>query len=54
MVADAEFPWIISTDDHLVEKDDLWTSRVPEQYRDQVPHIVYAPAGDAPTPASTT
>jgi len=48
MVADAEFPWIISTDDHLVEKDDLWTSRVPEKYRDQVPHIVYAPAGDAP------
>ena len=36
-------PQIISVDDHLVEPADLWTSRLPEKYRDKGPHIVMAP-----------
>src|SRR6185503_18069850 len=31
---------IVSPDDHLVEPADLWTSRLPERYRDIGPHIV--------------
>jgi predicted TIM-barrel fold metal-dependent hydrolase len=38
-------PWIVSTDDHVVEPPDLWTSRLPARYRDVGPRIVYAPTG---------
>ena len=31
---------IVSPDDHLVEPADLWTSRLPERYRDIGPRIV--------------
>jgi predicted TIM-barrel fold metal-dependent hydrolase len=43
-----EFPLIVSTDDHLVEPPDLWTSRLPKKYRDVGPHIVYAPIDGTP------
>ena len=35
-----EIPRIISVDDHVVEPPDLWTSRVPEKYRDRAPKVV--------------
>ena len=31
---------IISTDDHVIEPPDLWTSRLPSALRDQGPHVV--------------
>ncbi len=31
---------IVSPDDHLVEPADLWTSRLPQRYRDVGPRIV--------------
>ena len=43
-----EFPLIISTDDHLVEPADVWSSRLPERYREIGPHIVYAPVDSTP------
>jgi predicted TIM-barrel fold metal-dependent hydrolase len=35
----SELPRIISTDDHVVEPPDLWTSRLPAKYADKAPHI---------------
>src|SRR2546426_6393794 len=35
----SEIPPIISVDDHVVEPPDLWTSRLPEKYRDRGPRI---------------
>jgi len=35
-----EIPRIISVDDHVVEPPDLWTSRLPERYRDRGPRVV--------------
>jgi predicted TIM-barrel fold metal-dependent hydrolase len=32
--------WFISVDDHLIEPEHLWTSRIPEKYADVAPHIV--------------
>jgi predicted TIM-barrel fold metal-dependent hydrolase len=48
MVSGTEFPLIISTDDHLVEPPDIWTSRLPEKYRERGPHIVFAPIDETP------
>jgi predicted TIM-barrel fold metal-dependent hydrolase len=42
----SEIPWIISTDDHVVEPPDLWSSRLPAKYRDVGPRIVLAPQGN--------
>jgi predicted TIM-barrel fold metal-dependent hydrolase len=41
-----EIPWIVSTDDHVVEPPDLWSSRLPARYRDVGPRIVLAPQGN--------
>jgi predicted TIM-barrel fold metal-dependent hydrolase len=38
-------PWIVSMDDHVVEPADLWSSRLPQKYRDIGPRVVYAPGG---------
>ncbi len=38
-------PWIVSTDDHVLEPPDLWSSRLPSRYRDVGPRIVLAPTG---------
>jgi len=35
-----EIPRIISVDDHVVEPPDLWSSRLPEKYRDRGPRVV--------------
>src|SRR3954451_7880698 len=35
----SELPRIISTDDHVVEPPDLWTSRLPAKYQDKAPHV---------------
>ncbi len=39
-------PWIVSVDDHVLEPPDVWTSRLPERYRDAGPRIVIEPKGD--------
>lgn len=39
-------PAIVDVDAHVVEPPDVWTSRLPEKYRDVGPRVVYAPAGD--------
>ena len=43
-----DFPWVISVDDHLVEPPDVWSSRLPEKYREIGPRIVYAPVDATP------
>ena len=35
----SELPRIISTDDHVVEPPDLWTSRLPAKFQDKAPHV---------------
>src|SRR3974390_2044356 len=35
----AELPRIISVDDHVLEPPELWTSRLPDEYRDVGPRI---------------
>ena len=44
----ADFPKIISVDDHLVEPPDVWSSRLPAKYREIGPHVVYAPTDGTP------
>ncbi len=39
----AEFPKIISVDDHVVEPPHVWQDRLPPSYRDTGPRIVRAP-----------
>jgi predicted TIM-barrel fold metal-dependent hydrolase len=38
-------PWMLSSDSHVFEPPDLWTSRVPAAYRDRAPQV--EPADDA-------
>ena len=38
---------LISADGHFNEPGDLWTSRVPAKFKDQVPRIESLPEGDA-------
>jgi predicted TIM-barrel fold metal-dependent hydrolase len=35
----SDIPRIISTDDHVVEPPDLWTSRLPAKYADRAPRV---------------
>jgi predicted TIM-barrel fold metal-dependent hydrolase len=35
---EAEIPWLISVDDHVLEPPDLWTSRLSAKYKDVAPH----------------
>jgi predicted TIM-barrel fold metal-dependent hydrolase len=39
----AEFPKIISVDDHVVEPPGVWQDRLPARYRDEGPRVVRAP-----------
>ena len=39
----AEFPKIVSVDDHVVEPPHVWTARLPHRYLDTGPRIVRAP-----------
>lgn len=36
----SSYPLIVSADDHIVEPPDLWTSRLPEKYREVGPRVV--------------
>jgi predicted TIM-barrel fold metal-dependent hydrolase len=38
---------LVSGDSHVLEPPDLWTSRVPERFRERAPHLVRLPQGDA-------
>ena len=38
--SNADFPRIISVDDHVVEPPTLWTDRLPSKYGDRIPHVV--------------
>ena len=33
--------WALDADSHVAEPPDLWTSRVPQRYGDDVPHLVF-------------
>jgi predicted TIM-barrel fold metal-dependent hydrolase len=41
----ARIPPIVDLDAHLVEPEDLWTSRLPAKYREIGPHVEYLPGG---------
>ena len=43
----AEFPKIISVDDHVVEPPGVWQDRLPAKYREIGPHVEYLPGGNA-------
>jgi len=43
-MSDREIPWIVSTDDHVVEPPNVWTDRLPAKYRAVGPHIEWSPA----------
>ena len=45
MVTEADVPWIVSVDDHVIEPPNLWTSRVPARHADAAPHVERLPAG---------
>ena len=38
-------PPLVDVDAHVVEPADVWSSRLPEKYREIGPHIEYHPAG---------
>jgi len=42
----AEFPKIISVDDHVIEPANLWQDRIPSKYKDVAPRIVRQPMPD--------
>jgi predicted TIM-barrel fold metal-dependent hydrolase len=42
----AEFPKIISVDDHVVEPANVWTDRLPARYAGVGPRVVRAPVGE--------
>ena len=42
----SELPRIISLDDHLIEPQHLWQSRLPAKYKDEGPRVVVAPRGE--------
>src|SRR5262245_10849263 len=39
-------PWMLSSDSHVFEPPDLWTSRVPARHRDGAPHVEAADDAD--------
>jgi len=45
-------PWmkLLSTDDHLIEKPNLWTDRLPRRWQEMGPHIVEEPQADGQPP----
>ena len=46
MAGDGPFK-IISSDDHIQEPPDTWTSRLPQKLRDRAPKLISTPEGDA-------
>jgi len=49
----SRIPLIVDVDAHVVEPAQVWSSRLPERYRDVGPKIVYAPAGEVKLVGST-
>jgi len=56
----SDFP-VISADSHVVEPGDLWTTRLPVEFRDRAPHVrpreggggfVFVPTGATPFPVA--
>ena len=43
----ADIPRFVSLDDHVIEPPDVWTSRLPERYRDVGPRVEELPLGTA-------
>jgi predicted TIM-barrel fold metal-dependent hydrolase len=41
---------LLSTDDHLIEKPNLWTDRLPRRWQEMGPHIVEEPQADGQPP----
>ena len=37
---------VISSDNHVFEPEDLWTSRAESKFKDRVPHVESLEAGD--------
>ena len=37
---------VISSDSHVFEPPDLWTSRIERKFRDKAPHVVHGEEGD--------
>lgn len=48
MTTTADFPWIISVDDHVIEPPHLWQSRLPAKFRERGPKVVHLPWKRAP------
>jgi predicted TIM-barrel fold metal-dependent hydrolase len=40
-----DLDWLISVDDHVLEPPDLWTSRLPDKYHEQAPHLILDDTG---------
>ena len=38
--------FMVSTDGHVIEPNDLWSTRVAEKYRDRLPGVVEKPNGE--------
>jgi predicted TIM-barrel fold metal-dependent hydrolase len=45
VVTTSKIPPIVDVDAHVVEPANLWSSRLPQRYREVGPHIVYKPGG---------
>jgi predicted TIM-barrel fold metal-dependent hydrolase len=41
-----KIPPLVDVDAHVLESPDLWSSRLPDRYRDLGPRLVHAPAGE--------
>ena len=50
----SRIPPLVDVDAHVVEPPDVWTSRLPEKYREVGPHIEYHPAGPPSSQAAPT
>ena len=37
---------VISSDSHVFEPSDLWTSRLEPKFKDRAPHVVHRPEDD--------
>ncbi len=45
-----ELPWVISSDDHVIEPPHLWERWLPARYRDRGPHVVPSPTVEISRP----
>ena len=45
-MATYDLNWMISCDDHIIEPQDLWITRLPAEYRDRAPRVVKVGSND--------